>query len=213
MRRYRRPSRIKILLFRTVCVLISVLTVFLLLDARIRPMIKNIAVVQAQNYAAVSAGKSIPQILRQTGSDYESLVDIQRDTDGNIVSVQTDAMQLNLIKSAINSSVASALSELSAKQLGIPLGSLTGLALLNGRGPKINVIVSITGSAQTSLISTFDSAGVNQTRHRVYLKTVVTMLIVFPTATKSAAYTYEMLAAETIIVGKVPALYAGVTQK
>ncbi len=213
MRRYRRPSRLKALLFRVACVLVATLTVFLLLDARVRPLIKNIAVVQAQSYAAVSAGKSIPQILRQTGSDYESLVDIQRDANGNIVSIQTDAMQLNLIKSAINSSVASALSGLGSKELGIPLGSLTGLALLNGRGPKINVIVSITGSAQTSLISTFDSAGVNQTRHRIYLKTVVTMLIVFPTSTKSAAYTYEMLAAETVIVGKVPMMYAGVTQK
>lgn len=213
MRRYRRPSRLKILLFRVSCAFIAALTAFLLLDARVRPMIKNIAVVQAQSYAAVSAGKSIPQILRETGSDYDSLVDIRRDSNGNIVSVQTDAMQLNLIKSAINSSVASALSGLDGKKLGIPLGSLTGLALLNGRGPKINVIVSITGSAQTSLISTFDSAGVNQTRHRIYLKTVVTMLIVFPNSTKSAAYTYEMLAAETIIVGKVPAMYAGVTQK
>ena len=203
----------KTLLFRVSCVLIAVLTVFLLLDARVRPLIKNIAVVQAQSFAAVSAGKSIPQILRQTGSDYESLVDIQRDANGNIVSIQTDAMQLNLIKSAINSSVASALSGLGSKELGIPLGSLTGFALLNGRGPEINVIVSITGSAQTSLVSTFDSAGVNQTRHRIYLKTVVTMLIVFPASTKSAAYTYEMLAAETVIVGKVPMMYAGVTQK
>lgn len=213
MRRYRKRSRLKSWIFRIACALMAALTIFLLLDARIRPMIKNMAVIQAQSYAAVSAGAAIPQILRQTGSDYASLVDIQRDADGNIVSIQTNAMQLNLIKSQINSAVASSLSGLSGKELGIPIGSLTGLALLNGRGPKLNVIVSITGSAQTSLISTFDSAGVNQTRHRIFLKTVVTMLIVFPNSTKTAAYTYEMLAAETVIVGTVPDFYAGITQK
>lgn len=213
MRRYRRPFRLKSAVFRAVCILICLLIVFLLLDARVRPMVKNLAAIQAQSYAAVTAGAKIPHILKQTGSDYDSLVNIKRDESGNIVSIETDAMQLNLLKSQINSAVASGLSGLSAKELGIPVGSLTGLALLNGRGPQLNVIVSITGSAQTQLVSSFDSAGVNQTRHRLYLKTVVTMLIVFPTSTQTAAYTYEMLAAETVIVGTVPTFYAGITQK
>ncbi len=213
MRRYRRPSRLKTAVFRVTCVLIAALTVFLLLDARIRPLVKNTAIVQAQSYAALAAGERIPQILQQTGSDYDSLVNIQRDAHGNIVSIETDAIQLSLLKSQINSAVAAKLSGLSSKQLGIPIGSLTGLALLNGRGPKLNVILSITGSAQTQLVSSFDSAGVNQTRHRIFLKTTVTMLIVFPTSTQTAAYTYEMLAAETVIVGTVPTMYAGITQK
>lgn len=213
MRRYRRPSRLKTAVFRIACVLIAAATVFLLLDARIRPLVKSTAVIQAQSFAALAAGEQIPQILQQTGSSYDSLVDIKRDDNGNIVSIETDAMQLNLIKAQINSALAANLSGLGGKELGIPVGSLTGLALLNGRGPKLNVIVSITGSAQTQLYSSFDSAGVNQTRHRIYLKTVVTMMIVFPTSTETAAYTYEMLAAETVIVGTVPELYAGITQK
>ncbi len=176
-------------------------------------MIKSIAVVQAQSYAAVAAGKSIPSILQETGSSYSSLVDIMRDDEGNIISIQTNALQLNLLKSKINASVASALSGLSSKELGVPLGSLTGLALLNGRGPKISAIVSITGSAQTSFEDSFEAAGINQTRHRIYLKTTVTMLIVMPNSTIPASYTYTNLAAETVIIGKVPEFYAGITQK
>ena len=132
-------------------------TVFLLIDARLRPFVRNTAVVQAQNYAATVAGASVPSVLAKEMTDYSSLVEITRDSSGNILSVQTDAMRINRIKSGINSAVASSLSGLDGKQLGIPLGSLTGLALLNGRGPRLNVIISLTGSAQTHFVNEFSS--------------------------------------------------------
>lgn len=193
--------------------MLAALTVFLLLDARLRPFVRNTAVVQAQNYAATVAGSAVPSVLDNIGADYSSLVEIVRDSSGNIVSVQTDAMRINQIKSGINSAVASSLSGLDGKKLGVPLGSLTGLALLNGRGPKLNVIISLTGSAQTHFVNEFSSAGINQTRHQIFLKTTVTLLIVFPTTTVTTAYTMNMLVAETIIVGKVPLAYGEMTQK
>lgn len=212
--KYSKPyGKAKKYIFIAVCLLLISLTLFLLIDARLRPMIRSTATVQAQSYAAVAAGTDIPSILTNTDTGYNSLVSIKRNADGNIVSIETDAMQINLLKSKINSAVAKNLSGLSAKELGIPIGSLTGLALLNGRGPKISTVISITGSAQTSFFDTFDDAGINQTRHQLFLKTTATMLIVFPSETVTAAYTYTTLVAETIIVGKVPEMYAGITQK
>lgn len=212
--KYRKPyGKAKKYIFIAVCLLLISLTLFLLIDARLRPMIRSTATVQAQSYAAVAAGTDIPSILTNTDTGYNSLVSIKRSADGNIVSIETDAMRINLLKSKINSAVAKNLSGLSAKELGIPIGSLTGLALLNGRGPKISTVISITGSAQTSFFDTFDDAGINQTRHQLFLKTTATMLIVFPGETVTAAYTYTTLVAETIIVGKVPEMYAGITQK
>lgn len=210
---YRQHGRIKKYIFVAVCLLLALLTVFLLVDARLRPIIRSTATVQAQSFAAVCAGKDISSILVDTDTGYNSLVSIKRNADGNIVSIETDAMQINLLKSRINSAVAKNLSGLSAKELGIPIGTLTGLALLNGRGPKISTVISVTGSAETSFFDKFDDAGINQTRHQLFLKTTATMLIVFPGETVTAAYTYTTLVAETIIVGKVPTMYAGITQK
>ena len=213
MKYYKPYGRLKKFIFAAVCVLLALITVVLLIDAKLRPIIRSTASVQAQSYAAVTAGREIPSILTQTPSGYDSLVRIKRNADGNIVSIETDAMQINLLKSKINSAVAKNLSGLSAKELGIPIGTLTGLALLNGRGPKISTVISVTGSAQTSFFDTFDEAGINQTRHQLFLKTTATMLIVFPGETVTAAYTYTTLVAETIIVGEVPEMYAGITQK
>ena len=211
--RYYKPRRYRKYIFIIISCFMAGLTVFLLLDARLRPFVRNTATVQAQNYAATVAGAAVPGVLQKTGADYSSLVEIVRDASGNIVSIQTDAMRINQIKSGINTAVASALANLDGKELGVPLGSLTGLALLNGRGPRLNVIISLTGSAQTQFINEFSSAGVNQTRHQIFLKTTVTLLIVFPTATVTTAYTMNMLVAETIIVGKVPLAYGEITQK
>ncbi len=210
---YYKPRRYRKYIFIIISCFMAGLTVFLLLDARLRPFVRNTATVQAQNYAATVAGAAVPDVLHKAGADYSSLVEIVRDASGNIVSIQTDAMRINQIKSGINTAVASALSNLDGKELGVPLGSLTGLALLNGRGPRLNVIISLTGSAQTQFINEFSSAGVNQTRHQIFLKTTVTLLIVFPTATVTTAYTMNMLVAETIIVGKVPLAYGEMTQK
>lgn len=211
--RYYRPKKYRKILFGFVCFVLVFLIVFLLLDARLRPFVRSTAVLQAQNYAATVAGAAVPDILRDAGADYSSLVEITRDDEGNIISVQTDAMRINRIKSGINSAVASSLSNLDGKKLGVPLGSLTGLALLNGRGPRLNVIISLTGSAQTHFVNEFSAAGINQTRHQIFLKTTVTLLIVFPTRTVTTAYTMNMLVAETIIVGKVPLAYGEITQK
>ncbi len=213
MLRYYRPRRGRRIVFALTCGLIVSVTVFLVIDARLRPFVRNTAVVQAQNYAATVAGSAVPDILAGEGADYSSLAEITRDESGNIVSIQTDAMLINRIKSGINSAVASSLSNISGKQLGIPLGSLTGLALLNGRGPRLNVIISLTGSAQTHFVNEFSAAGINQTRHQIFLKTTVTLLVVFPTTTVTTAYTMNMLVAETIIVGKVPLAYGEMTQK
>ena len=212
LRYYRRRVCGKIV-FVLVCVSLLSVTVFLLVDARVRPFVRNTAVVQAQNYAATVAGSAVPQILRNEGADYSSLIEITRDSSGNIISLQTDAMRINRIKSAVNSSVAASLSGLDGKKLGVPIGSLTGLALLNGRGPKLNAIISLTGSAQTHFVNEFSDAGINQTRHQIFLKTTVTLLIVFPRETVSTAYTMNMLVAETVIVGKVPLAFGGITQK
>ena len=110
MRYYRRRVYRKCV-FAFVCFFLLSVTVFLLVDARVRPFVRNTAVVQAQNYAATVAGASVPQILKSEGADYSSLVEITRDSSGNIISLQADAMRINRIKSAVNSSGSSTTTE------------------------------------------------------------------------------------------------------
>ncbi len=207
MLRYNRrlkPWVIKFILF----ILIAV-ALFLLIDAAVRPIIRSIALTQAQSLAQQMIGDSTPTDLLESGS----FVTIEKDNSGNIVSVTTDAMRMNSVKSAVSSGITQRLNNLTGKDLAIPLGTLTRLSLLNGRGPKIRAVVGITGNSQTAFVSEFSAAGVNQTCHRVLMKTTVNLTIVFATYTLETSYTSTILVAETILVGSVPEVYAGITQK
>ncbi len=76
---------------------------------------------------------------------------------------------VNKIKTEIVTRVNSRLNELNGDTLQIPLGTISGIQLFNGRGPKIKVRIFPVGVAEAEFRSEFLSAGVNQTLHRIML--------------------------------------------
>ena len=66
------------------------------------------------------------------------------------------------------------------QNLDIALGTFTGLALLTGFGPDVSIKIMPIGTANCDFVSTFISAGINQTIHRIYLYTVCKVNIVTP---------------------------------
>ena len=59
----------------------------------------------------------------------------------------------------------------------------------------------------TDLISEFTQAGVNQTLHRIYLNVDCSISILTPFDTVEETITNQVLLAEAVIVGDVPATY------
>jgi len=80
-------------------------------------------------------------------------------------------------------------------------------SLFAAGGPKINVRVIPTGSVETDFESEFVSAGINQTRHRIYLEVKTTVGIVVPFTDKKTEITTRIPVAETVIIGDVPEFY------
>ena len=70
--------------------------------------------------------------------------------------------------------------------------------------------VSPEGYAQTSVISEFTEAGLNQTRHRIIIQISVVADAVIPGYSSRVPVTTAIVAAETIIVGKIPDAYTHV---
>ena len=60
------------------------------------------------------------------------------------------------------------------------------------------------GNINTSYDSVFESAGINQVRHKIYLDIEVKMRLIVPLASKDIDLTCEIPVSETIIVGKIP---------
>ena len=89
----------------------------------------------------------------------------------------------------------------------IKLGSFLGSNLLAGRGPNINIKMSITGDLDTDLKSEFKAAGINQTVHKIYLEVTCNVIILTPYETMEESIINQVLLAEGVIIGDVPNSY------
>ena len=89
----------------------------------------------------------------------------------------------------------------------IAIGSFTGIALLSGYGPKIAFQVAPYGEVNCSFSSSFESAGINQTYHKLYMIIAIKINIVFPFKQLTIKSDAEVLLSESLIVGKIPEVY------
>ena len=89
-------------------------------------------------------------------------------------------------------------------------GNFTGNKLISGYGPDIRVKVIPVGTVTTDFKTEFISAGINQTRHRIYLEAKTQVKVVIPLTTSTKEVKAQIPICETIIVGEVPESYVNV---
>ena len=138
---------------------------------------------------------------------YEDLVTVERDSAGEIVSVSANALKINKIARDTASISQSNLKSLSLNGIPIPLGALTGIEAVAGLGPQIPFRIIPVSSVSCDFSSEFESVGINQTKHSIYLHVIADISIVMPSRSVNVAATTEILVGEFVIVGSVPETY------
>lgn len=138
---------------------------------------------------------------------YEDLVTITRNEAGEIVSFAANPLKINKIARDTASISQSNLKNLSLNGIPVPLGALTGIEAFAGLGPSIYFRIIPVSSVACGFSSTFESVGINQTKHSIYLNVIADINIVMPSKTKNFAVTTDILIGESVIVGKVPDAY------
>ena len=138
---------------------------------------------------------------------YEDLVTIHRDGEGNIISVAANPLKINKIARDTASISQSNLKNLSLNGIPVPLGALTGIEAFAGVGPNIHFRIIPVSSVSCHFSSEFESVGINQTKHSIYLNVIADISIVMPSRTENFAVLTEILIGESVIVGTVPDAY------
>jgi len=141
--------------------------------------------------------------------DFTSLIKIEKNNKGKVVAIDTDMQKANFIRAKITASIQEELSFFQTEKISISLGSLTGIQTFNDRGPEIPLKFSMSGNVSANFRSDFLSAGINQTKHQIYLDIKTQVLILtcnYPTETTVET---SILIAETIIVSETPNFWLG----
>ena len=141
------------------------------------------------------------------GVDYDQLISFEKDNEGKITAVKSNMAEFNRLQSAIIDEVLEKLSEVTTKELSVPVGTLLGSPFLAGRGPLIRVRMQSVGSSSAHFENAFTSAGINQTKHQIYLVVDVYVSILLPGFSTTTKFSNTYSVAETVIVGSVPDNY------
>lgn len=161
----------------------------------------------AMRAAAVEAINEAVYRTLGENSSYEDLVRVNRDETGAISAITADSLKINKIARDTASLSQKYLRESGKKGVPIPVGALTGIEALSGMGKKITIDILPVCSVVCSFTSDFQSAGINQTKHSVYLNVVADVSIVMASRTDNFTVQTDILAGECVLVGKIPDVY------
>lgn len=178
-------------------------------DFEFRPMIKSISSSKARMITTDIVNEAIIRDMKENGEYYADIVVFNKNKEGEITAVSADMQKINNLKSHISLLIQDNFYKLKDKKATIAFGTLTGWQLLNGKGPLVPLKISASGSVNADIKSDFLNSGINQTLHRIYITVHSKISVVMPGCSCVTELGTTVLAAETVIVGKVPNFYGG----
>ena len=185
----------------------------LLFRLRLAPMAQQLIETQVNNQASDAINDAIAEQIAAGELNYEDMVTVEKDKNGTVTAIRTNMERINLLKTGILDCIDEKLDNLSVEELGVPIGSVLMPELFSGRGSNIPVRVLAVRTSDALFRNDFSAAGINQTRHSIYIDIHVTVTVLTWTGTHDVLVDSTVAAAETVIVGTVPVTYFGMEEQ
>jgi len=139
--------------------------------------------------------------------NYNDLVNIQKDDNGNIALIEARIMPINEIVAKITNNIQSKLDLNGTISVRLNFGTVSGISALSAISPRFEVALERAGNVESKINSEFTSVGINQTLHRIYLDLNCNVGILTPFESINEEINTQVLLTETVIVGVVPDTY------
>jgi sporulation protein YunB len=198
---YRRKNPV---IFVIICTVILFLISVLLIDAKLRPAVYDLAAVEAYAISSERVNSAVEKILLQKAPAYSDLVSINYSNSNTITGITTDIVKMNLFKSQVTKAIDNEFNKMNKTEIPVSLGTASGIVLFSGLGPHINVDVGFASSTKTDFENIFQSAGINQTQHSVMLNVETTVMLNLAGRRIPKTVETSFCVAQTVIVGSVP---------
>ena len=186
---------------------VGLLTLVIMAAMQMRPLLASLATTNVSNAVTRIVSQAVYEAIENGELQYDGLVSFEKDANGQITAVRSNMAAFNHLQSEILDTILTRIDQVSARELSIPVGTLTGSSLLAGRGPRISVRMESVGSSEANFHNEFVSAGINQTKHQIILTVDVYVSILLPGFSTATKVSNSFIVAETVIVGAVPDTY------
>lgn len=190
--------------------LLLVTLTIIFFEAHAVPFQEKYVKTQAEILSNNTISEAVENVLMEYNYGYNDIASINYDNNGNVTSIETNTNKINTLKSAINKAVQEKLEKGTEASVSLHIGAFTELSLLSNFGPKVTFDFTFLGSFNSEIISTFESAGLNQTMHHIKLVADVKIITLALNYSNGIEYTTDFEIAQSVIVGGVPSTYANI---
>ena len=187
-------------------VLILIFVVYILIDNSVRPAILSLTEARLRAIGVKAMNDAVQETIGN-GVAYTDLINIEKDNEGKIALISANTAMMNSLAAQTANCAQEKILNIGEQGIRIPIGTIVGGQLMTGRGPAIKVKIEPVGSVTSQFSSQFETAGINQTRHRIYLVLTAAVRIVVGNTSQSVEISSQVLVSDTIIIGDVPQSY------
>ena len=206
-----KPQRPRSLNWSLILLLLGILAFLVCSSLYLRTVSTQIAISDASDLVSLRINQTIAAIMSEGEYDADSFVSFEKGESGEVTAISCNMAQINALSAEILDSVVGATENYTAT-VQIPLGNLSGVSMLMGRGPMVPIEIVTLTSSRVEFRNGIVTAGINQTKHQITLQIKVDIDILVPWGSESTQVVSEVLIADTVIVGRVPDPYLGRTK-
>ena len=190
-------------------VLFCVVLMFMYFNNIVNPLILSYGEAQVRELLLVSSNNAIRDI---NDVSYQDLITINYDSDNkSVTSIYCNSFSINKLSNNIALTNQQILNDNALIGINIPIGTLSGISFFIGKGSDINFIVEPKGRVKCDFFTTFTSAGINQTSHKIFVRVQSEASLILPFTSKVITHSVDYLVSEFLIVGEVPSVYFNTT--
>ena len=201
--KFKKNRKINIYLAIIITILMLFNLFFYIFDKRMLPTIIDMAEIKMESEAVSIINEESVAVYSESFK-YDDIIHIEKDEEVNISLVRADTVMQNYLASQVVLSCNERFKKYESVGVKIPIGYLTNSSFFYNIGPSITVKMRQIGKINTSYESIFESAGINQTRHKIYLNVDMKVRVIVPLKSRDVEVSCQIPVSDTIIVGKIP---------
>ncbi len=180
--------------------------VFVYFEMKVSPFMSDFTIMKGRQTMTELFSETVNEKMTEMNLSYDKLMNITYSQNGEVQSLNTDVVTINELKNEVTEDLSEKLSGEFEYVVELPIGSIINTEFLSGSGKAIEFNNIVTGDVSSEFRSEFETGGVNQTIHRLYIDITGDLLIIGGGEQEPIEMTTSVLVGETVLVGNVPAI-------
>ena len=221
-----------VILMIFIMIIISIIIVFNFINKRVTPLFLDLAESETEKLATLIINDAVGKQVSD-GLDSSLLYNINKDSKGNVSSIDFNSITVNKLLTIITSSIELNLKYLEEGRIDllnvpdsvlisydkkdlkkgiiykIPSGAVFNNTILSNIGPKVPVRLNLVGSITSNIKAKTTNYGINNALIEVYVDIKVTLEVILPYTKRKTSVETTVPIALKMMQGSVPSYYSG----